>query len=263
MSLPAGAALMGILNVTPDSFSDGGRYLWIEDAVRQAHLMVDEGADLIDVGGQSTRPGSESVTVEVELKRIIPLIRQLFREVSVPISVDTSKPEVMKAAVEAGAAMINDIWALRRPGALEQARALDVPVCLMHMKGIPATMQQAPDYIDVVHEVKTFLQQRVDRCLAAGISSEKIVVDPGIGFGKRPEHNRRLIDEIGELQELGQPVLVGISRKSFLPTKVTGPDRDRLSAQYAAQAVVNGASLIRVHNVGMTAQVLKETRMAV
>jgi len=124
-------------------------------------------------------------------------------------------------------------------------------------------MQQAPDYIDVVHEVKTFLQQRVDRCLAAGISSEKIVVDPGIGFGKRPEHNRRLIDEIGELQELGQPVLVGISRKSFLPTKVTGPDRDRLSAQYAAQAVVNGASLIRVHNVGMTAQVLKETRKAV
>jgi dihydropteroate synthase len=263
LSLPAGAALMGILNVTPDSFSDGGRYLWIEDAVRQAHLMVDEGADLIDVGGESTRPGSESVTVEVELKRIIPLIRQLSREVSVPISVDTSKPEVMKAAVEAGAAMINDIWALRRPGALEQARALDVPVCLMHMKGIPATMQQAPDYIDVVHEVKTFLQQRVDRCLAAGISSEKIVVDPGIGFGKRPEHNRRLIDEIGELQELGQPVLVGISRKSFLPSKVIGPDRDRLCAQYAAQAVVNVASLIRVHNVGMTAQVLKETRMAV
>ena len=124
-------------------------------------------------------------------------------------------------------------------------------------------MQQTPDYIDVVHEVKTFLQQQVDRCLAAGISSEKIVVDPGIGFGKRPEHNRRLIDEIGELQELGQPVLVGISRKSFLPSKVTEPDRDRLSAQYAAQAVVNGASLIRVHNVGMTAQVLKETRMAV
>ena len=262
-SLPAGAALMGILNVTPDSFSDGGRYLWIEDAVRQAHLMVDEGADLIDVGGESTRPGSDPVTLEVELKRAIPLIRRLSQEVSVPISIDTSKPEVMRAAVEAGAAMINDIWALRRPGALEQARALDVPVCLMHMKGIPATMQQAPDYIDVVHEVKAFLQLQVDRCLAAGISSEKIVVDPGIGFGKRPVHNRRLIDEIGVLQELGQPVLVGISRKSFLPTKATGSDRDRLSAQYAVQAVANGVSFVRVHNVGMTAQVLRESRMIV
>jgi len=262
-SLPAGAALMGILNVTPDSFSDGGHYLWIEDAIRQAHLMVDEGADLIDVGGESTRPGSSPVTVEVELKRIIPLIRRLSEEVSVPISVDTSKPEVMKAAVEAGAAMINDICALRMPGALEQAQALDVPVCLMHMKGIPATMQHAPVYIDVVQEVKVFLQQQVDRCLAAGISADKIVVDPGIGFGKRPEHNRRLIDEIGVLLDLGQPVLVGVSRKSFLPIKMTGPNRDRLSAQYAVQAVANGASLVRVHNVGMTAQVLRESRNTV
>ena len=214
---------MGILNATPDSFSDGGRYLWIEDAIRQAHLMVDEGADLIDVGGESTRPGSDPVTVEVELERIIPLIRRLSQEVPVPISVDTSKPEVMKAAVEAGAAMINDICALRRPGALEQAHALDVPVCLMHMKGVPATMQQAPVYIDVVQEVKAFLQQQVDRCLSVGISSEKIVVDPGIGFGKQPEHNRRLIDEIGELGDLGQPVLVGVSRKSVSYTHLTLP----------------------------------------
>ena len=144
--------------------------------------MVNEGADLIDVGGESTRPGSSPVTVEVELKRIIPLIRRLSEEVSVPISVDTSKPEVMKAAVEAGAAMINDICALRMPGALEQAQSLDVAVCLMHMKGIPATMQHAPVYIDVVQEVKVFLQRQVDRCLAAGISADKIVVDPGIGF---------------------------------------------------------------------------------
>jgi len=254
---------MGILNATPDSFSDGGRYLWIEDAIRQAHQMVAEGADLIDVGGESTRPGSDPVTVEVELKRTIPLIRRLSQEVSVPISIDTSKPEVMKAAVDAGAAMINDIYALRRPGALEQAHALDVPVCLMHMKGVPATMQHAPIYSDVVQEVKAFLQQQVDRCLSAGISSEKIVVDPGIGFGKQPEHNRRLIDEIGELQELGQPVLVGVSRKSFLPTKMTGRYRDRLSAQYAVKAVANGASLVRVHNVGMTAKILNEFRNTV
>tara|TARA_Y100000588_G_scaffold356998_1_gene413794 strand:- start:2472 stop:3278 length:807 start_codon:yes stop_codon:yes gene_type:complete len=259
-SLPAGAALMGILNATPDSFSDGGRYLWIEDAIRQAHLMVEEGADLIDVGGESTRPGSDPVTVEVELKRTIPLIRRLSQELPVPISIDTSKPEVMRAAVDAGAAMINDIYALRRPGALELAHALDVPVCLMHMKGVPATMQHAPVYSDVVQEVKAFLQQQVDRCLSAGISSEKIVVDPGIGFGKQPEHNCRLIDGIGELQELGQPVLVGVSRKSFLPIKMTGPYRDQLSAQYAVQAVANGASLVRVHNVGMTAKVLKEFR---
>ena len=159
--------------------------------------------------------------------------------------------------------MINDICALRRPGALEQARALDVPVCLMHMKGVPATMQHAPVYIDVVQEVKAFLQQQVDRCLSAGISSEKIVVDPGIGFGKQPEHNRRLINEIGEFGDLGQPVLVGVSRKSFLPIKMTGPYRDRLSAQYAVQAVANGASLVRVHNVGMTAKVLKESRNTV
>ena len=169
----------------------------------------------------------------------------------------------MKAAVEAGAAMINDICALRMPGALEQAQSLDVAVCLMHMKGIPATMQHAPVYIDVVQEVKVFLQRQVDRCLAAGISADKIVVDPGIGFGKRPEHNRRLIDEIGVLLDLGQPVLVGVSRKSFLPIKMTGPNRDRLSAQYAVQAVANGASLVRVHNVGMTAQVLRESRNTV
>ena len=191
------------------------------------------------------------------------MIRRLSQEVPVPISIDTSKPEVMKAAVDAGAAMINDICALRRPGALEQARALDVPVCLMHMKGVPATMQHAPVYSDVVQEVKAFLQQQVDRCLSAGISSEKIVVAPGIGFGKHPEHNRRLIDEIGELQELGHPVLVGVSRKSFLPTKITGLYRDQLSAQYAVQAVANGASLVRVHNVGMTAQALRESRNTV
>ena len=251
---------MGILNATPDSFSDGGRYLWIEDAIRQAHLMVDEGADLIDVGGESTRPGSHPVSVEVELERVIPLIRRLSREIAIPISVDTSKPEVMKAAVEAGAAMINDIYALRMPGALEQAHALGVPICLMHMKGIPATMQHAPFYADVVQEVKQFLQQQVSRCLAVGISSENIIVDPGIGFGKRPVHNRKLIDGIGVLQDLGQPVLVGMSRKSFLPIKLTGTNRDQLSAQYALKAVTNGASLVRVHNVGMTAKVLRESR---
>ena len=254
---------MGILNVTPDSFSDGGRYLQIEEAIRQAHLMVDEGADLIDVGGESTRPGSHPVTVEVELERIVPLIRRLSREITVPISVDTSKPEVMKAAVEAGAAMINDVYALRMPGALEQAHALDVPVCLMHMKGIPTTMQCAPFYVDVVEEVKAFLRQRVNRCLTAGIASENIVIDPGIGFGKRPRHNRKLIEGIGVLQGLGHPVLVGISRKSFQPVKTTGTNRDRLSAQYALQAVTNGASLVRVHNVGMTAKILRELRNGV
>ena len=262
-SLPAGAALMGILNVTPDSFSDGDRYLCIEKAIEQAHLMVEEGADLIDVGGESTRPGSHPVTVEVELERIIPLIRRLSQEIAVPISVDTSKPEVMKAAVEAGAAMINDIYALRMPGALEQAYALGVPVCLMHMKGIPATMQYAPVYADVVQEVKSFLQQQVNRCLAAGILSENIVVDPGIGFGKRPAHNRKLIERIDVLQRLDHPVLVGVSRKSFQPIKTTGTDRDQVSAQYALQAVANGASLVRVHNVGLTAKVLRESRNGV
>ena len=210
--------VMGILNVTPDSFSDGGAFFSPEAALEQARQMVRDGAAIIDVGGESTRPGAEPVTADEEADRVVPVIRTLATELAVPVSVDTSKPEVMRAAVAAGAGLINDVMALQAPGALEAAREAAVPVCLMHMRGEPRTMQSDPVYGDVVSEVLGFLLQRVQACVDAGIPREQLLIDPGFGFGKTLEHNLRLLRQLERFLQPGLPLLVGISRKSMIGT---------------------------------------------
>src|SRR5512139_707325 len=207
--------VMGIVNTTPDSFSDGGRWADPQSAIRHALTLLEEGADILDVGGESTRPGAKAVPADEEIRRVVPVIEALVREGSL-VSVDTKKPEVMRAALAAGAAMVNDVMALRAPGALEWAAASDVAVCLMHMQGEPQSMQQAPRYGDVVDEVKRFLQERVDACVAAGIGRERLVIDPGFGFGKTLQHNLALLKHLDRLTEFGLPVLAGLSRKSML-----------------------------------------------
>lgn len=251
--------VMGVINVTPDSFSDGGRFLRLDDALQRAEVMVAEGAALIDVGGESTRPGASVVSVQEELDRVLPLVERLARELPIPISVDTSKPQVMRAAVGVGAGLINDIWALRLPGALEVAVASGVPVCLMHMRGEPGTMQQNPDYGDVVGEVKEFLRERIQACEAAGLSRQRILVDPGFGFGKALVHNLSLLRHINCLTDLSAGVLVGVSRKSMVGALLNVPVDQRLSGSLAAAvvAVWQGARIIRAHDVGETVQALR------
>jgi dihydropteroate synthase len=250
--------IMGIVNVTPDSFSDGGAHAGTDAAVAHALKLVEEGADLLAVGGESTRPGAGEVPVDEEMRRVVPVIERLARECAVPISVDTSKPEVMRAAVAAGAGMINDPYALRREGALEAAAALGVPVCLMHMQGTPQDMQDDPRYDDVVAEVHSFLAQRLFACEMAGIGKKKLLVDPGFGFGKNLEHNLKLLRQLSRIAELGVPVLAGLSRKGMIG-KLTGravDQRDSGSAAAALIAAQNGASIVRVHDVGATADAL-------
>ena len=250
---------MGILNVTPDSFSDGGDFICVDNAARRAEQMVDEGAAIIDVGGESTRPGAAPVDVDEELKRVVPVIESITRRLSVPVSVDTSKPEVMRAAVAAGATLINDVRALRVPGALAAASELGVPVCLMHMQGQPGRMQQAPYYEDCVTEVVAFLRTRIHACIGAGIDRSRLLVDPGFGFGKTLKHNLELLARLEAVAALGVPVLVGLSRKSMLGA-VTGRSVDeRLGAGIAAAmlAVERGARLVRVHDVGPTVDALR------
>jgi dihydropteroate synthase len=251
-------AIMGILNVTPDSFSDGGAFLERERAVAHARTMVAEGADIIDVGGESTRPGAKSVSAAQEIDRIVPVIESLSREVCVPISVDTSKPEVMRAAVAAGAGFINDVRGLREPGALREAAALERPVCLMHMRGEPGTMQDDPEYDDVVLDVRDFLEERVAAAVATGISRERIVIDPGFGFGKTMAHNLELLRRLRELSALG-PVLVGLSRKSMIGKLLGLPveHRQHASVALALLAAQNGAQVLRVHDVAATAQAVR------
>lgn len=251
--------VMGILNVTPDSFSDGGRFLGREQAIEQAMNMQSQGAAIIDIGGESTRPGAEDVPVQRELDRVIPLIEALAAVLDVPISVDTSKPEVMRAAVKAGAGMINDVCALRREGALETAAALDVPVCLMHMQGEPRTMQQAPDYKDVVQEVTDFLLEQVAHCERVGIPRQRLLLDPGFGFGKRLEHNLSLLKHLPRLVAEGFPVLVGMSRKSMIGAVLDLPVEARLhgSVATATLAAWMGARIIRVHDVQATVEAMK------
>jgi dihydropteroate synthase len=251
--------VMGILNVTPDSFADGGLYVSVDAALERARQMVEEGAAIVDVGGESTRPGATLVPVEQELARVVPIVEALHDQVSVPISVDTSKPEVMKAAVAAGAGMINDVTALRAPGALPAARDLGVPVCLMHMQGEPRTMQDSPAYGDVVAEVKTFLAERVAACVRVGIARTSLLIDPGFGFGKTLRHNLQLLKHLAEFRELGLPVLVGVSRKSMIGAVLGVPVEERLagSLTLAALALGQGASLIRTHDVGPTVRVIK------
>ena len=253
--------VMGILNVTPDSFSDGGRYDVLDAAVEQALKMQTEGAAIIDIGGESTRPGAAAVDLHQELDRVVPVIGVLSRELDIPISIDTSKPGVMREAVAAGAGMINDVNALNAAGAMQAAKDADVPVCIMHMQGQPRTMQQAPDYQDVVSEVRQYLSDRVAACEAAGIPRRRIIVDPGFGFGKTLEHNLDLLAALNSFRELGVPLLVGLSRKSTIGQVTGRPVEERLAGSLAAavMAVERGASIIRVHDVAATVDALKFT----
>ena len=251
--------VMGILNVTPDSFSDGGAYPDTAQAAARARQMVEEGAELIDVGGESTRPGAAAVDSETEISRVVPVIEAIRASCDAVISIDTSKPEVMQAAAAAGAAFINDVRALREPGALEVAASLEIPVCLMHMQGQPRTMQDAPDYDDVVTDVAAFLGERVESCSRAGIARERLVVDPGFGFGKTLRHNLLLLNNLHRLTEFGLPVLVGISRKSMIGAILDRAVDQRLYGSLAAATIslMKGASIIRTHDVAPTVDALR------
>jgi dihydropteroate synthase len=252
-------AVMGILNVTPDSFSDGGRFTDVGVALRHAERMVAEGAAIVDVGGESTRPGASAVGEQEEIDRTVPVVEAIHDALGVPVSIDTSKPGVMQAAVAAGADMINDVRALRVHGALEAAAELQKPVCLMHMKGEPRTMQRDPRYGDVVTEVAEFLRDRVAECVEAGLGRELLVLDPGFGFGKTPADNIELLANLRQLLEVGLPLLIGVSRKSTLGA-ITGREVDqRLPASLAAAvlAMERGASILRVHDVTETVDALR------
>uniref|UniRef100_UPI0028ADC384 dihydropteroate synthase n=1 Tax=Pseudoxanthomonas mexicana TaxID=128785 RepID=UPI0028ADC384 len=252
--------VMGIVNVTPDSFSDGGAHDTTDAAVAHALRLVEEGADVLDIGGESTRPGAAEVELEEELRRVLPVIERLAAQVAVPISIDTSKPEVMRAAVQAGAGMINDVYGLRREGALDAAATLGVPVVLMHMQGEPRSMQAAPQYDDVVGEVHRFLAERIFAAEMAGIAKQRIVVDPGFGFGKDTAHNLQLLARFERFVELGVPVLAGLSRKRSIG-ELTGRDvpADRVAGSVAAHLIAaqRGAAIVRVHDVAATVDALK------
>jgi dihydropteroate synthase len=252
--------VMGIVNVTPDSFSDGGAHATADAAVAHGLRLAEEGADLLDIGGESTRPGAEDVPEEEELRRVIPVIERLARQVAVPISIDTSKPGVMRAAVAAGAGMVNDVYALRREGALDAAASLGVPVVLAHMLGEPRSMQDDPRYDDVVAEVHRFLAERIFAAEMAGIAKKHVVVDPGFGFGKTREHNLLLLAQLERFRELGVPILAGLSRKKTIG-ELTGRDdpRQRVHGSVAAHLIAaqRGAMLLRVHDVPATADALK------
>jgi dihydropteroate synthase len=254
--------IMGVLNCTPDSFSDGGRYQEFDSALRHAAQMIEEGADIIDVGGESTRPGSPEVSIDEELQRVVPVIEALHREFDVPLSVDTSKAEVMLAAAAAGAGMINDVAALRKPGALDAAalvhRQSGVAVCLMHMQGTPRTMQESPAYQNVVNEVLQFLLQRANVAETAGIAASSLVLDPGFGFGKTVKHNLSLLHHLGVYADYTYPILVGLSRKAMIKKILASDSSERLigSVTLALLAAQRGAHIVRVHDVKATADAL-------
>jgi dihydropteroate synthase len=256
--------VMGILNVTPDSFSDGGRYAGLARALDRARAMLADGADVVDVGGESTRPGAAPVDEATELARVVPVIEALAREGAL-VSVDTTKPGVMRAAIGAGAAMVNDVGALGAPGAIDAVAGSGVAVCLMHMRGTPATMQSAPEYADVVAEVRGFLAARARVCEAAGIARDRIVVDPGFGFGKTLAHNLDLLARLDEIAASGYPVLAGLSRKSMLGAITGRPEGERMAASVAAalSAVQRGAAIVRVHDVRETVDALAVWRATV
>ena len=252
--------IMGILNLTPDSFSDGGLFINKDNALKHVAQIINDGALIIDIGGESTRPGAEDVSVEEECRRVIPVI-EAIREISdIPISIDTSKTEVMQRAISSGASMINDVNALRADGAVELAANLNVPVCIMHMQGLPRTMQHTPNYKNVVQEVKNFLEERIDVCIKAGIKRSNIIIDPGFGFGKTLEHNLSLFKHLDEFESLGCPLLVGVSRKSMIGSvlnKVSADERLNGSVVLATLAAWNNANVIRVHDVKETTEALK------
>lgn len=253
------AHVMGILNVTPDSFSDGGRYTSLERALLRAQEMVAAGASIVDIGGESTRPGAASVSAQQELDRVAPLVEKIASECDVIISVDTSTAAVIRESARLGAGMINDVRALQRDGALEAAAATSLPVCLMHMRGEPQTMQESPQYHDIAAEVSAFLQERIQACVQAGIAVERIVLDPGFGFAKNTQHNYELFKRLPELLDLQRPLLVGVSRKSMIGNILQQPVEQRLygSLALAVMALERGAKILRVHDVAQTMDVLK------
>lgn len=266
LELPRGRRLdlsspvvMGVLNITPDSFSDGGRHIGIAAVLAAAHRMLDEGAAIIDIGGESTRPGADPVSVTEECDRVLPLIERLCAERDCIVSIDTMKPAVMQAACRAGAAIINDVNALQAPGAIEVAAAEQAAVCLMHMQGEPRTMQLAPTYRSVIDEVSTFLESRVAACVVQGIPAARLLIDPGFGFGKTLAHNLELLAHLSRFQSLSLPILVGMSRKGMLGQITGRAVAERMAAGLAAAtlAVCNGASLVRTHDVAGTVDALK------
>lgn len=251
--------VMGILNVTPDSFSDGGQYSSYELACQHADDMVAQGAGMIDIGGESTRPGAAEVSLADELARVIPLVKYVAAHHDVWISVDTSKPEVMRQAVAAGAHLINDVRALMEPGALQAATELQVPICLMHMQGEPKSMQFAPTYHNVIEEVSVFLTERIEACLRAGIPRELLILDPGFGFGKSLEHNYELLAKLDCFAQFDLPILIGLSRKSMIGNLLAKPTSERLAGSLAGAMIAaqKGAHIIRVHDVTETVDMLK------
>ena len=256
--------LMGILNITPDSFSDGGKYLTLNEALKRAHEMIEEGVDIIDIGGESTRPGSEPVSANEELKRITPIIEALKKDSDIAISVDTYKAEVMKEAIDMDVAMINDVYALRQPGAIDVIKHSKVGICLMHMQGTPQTMQINPQYTNVVNEVKLFLEARANDLVSEGIDKSRMILDPGFGFGKTFEHNIELLQHLESVQSVKLPLLVGLSRKSFIRKILSGEHDDHLSGSIAAAifSVIKGAKILRVHDVKETKSALKVINVA-
>lgn len=251
--------IMGILNVTPDSFSDGGKYRNSDAAIKQAEQMILHGAEIIDIGGESTRPGAQAVSVQEELDRTIPVIEAIAAQFEVSISIDTSKPEVITEAVNAGADLINDVRALQYPGALEAAAQTDADICLMHMQGQPRTMQDSPSYQDVLKEVKQFFEQRITACEKQGISKNRLILDPGFGFGKTLDHNYHLLANLSYFEALELPLLVGVSRKSMIGNLLNRQVEERLAGSIAGAliALQQGAKIVRVHDVKETSDALK------
>ncbi len=256
--------VMGILNITPDSFSDGGKYLDFSDALKRAHAMIEEGVDIIDIGGESTRPGSDPVSIDEELKRITPIIEALKRDSDIAISVDTYKPAVMKEVIDMDVAMINDVYALTQPGAIDVIKKSEVGICLMHMQGTPKTMQINPTYKNVVSEVQSFLKGRAEMLISEGIDQSRIILDPGFGFGKTFEHNIEMLKKLESFQSLKFPLLVGLSRKSFIRKILNGEHDDHLSGSISAAifSVLKGAKILRVHDVKETLSALKIINLA-
>lgn len=256
--------VMGILNITPDSFSDGGMYLDFNTALKRAEKMIEEGVDIIDIGGESTRPGSDPVSADEELKRITPIIEAIKKISDIAISIDTYKPEVMREVIDMDVAMINDIFALQKPNAIDMIKKSNVGVCLMHMQGTPKTMQLNPSYKNVVNEVKSFLEERANLLTNEGVDKSRVILDPGFGFGKTFEHNIELLQNIESFQSLNLPILVGLSRKSFIRKILNGDHDDHLSGSISAAVLsaVKGAKILRVHDVKETQSALKIIQVA-
>lgn len=264
LNLHAMPKIMGVLNTTPDSFSDGGKFNTLDDAMSQSQQMIDDGVDIIDVGGESTRPGAAKVTLDEELERTIPVIEKITTEFDVRVSIDTSKPEVMVEAVNVGASLINDVCALQVPGALEAAAKAtasnrDVEICLMHMLGQPDTMQKSPEYVNILEEIKGFFANRLNACENSGIDVSKIYLDPGFGFGKTLDHNYKLLGNLDTFDEIGRPLLIGLSRKSMIGNLLNRNVDERLAGSLtgAMLAFVQGAKIVRVHDVKETVDCLK------